>query len=204
MKCLAIHATKNTHKPDATGAFIPEAIRFQRMHGGAREGFDNKLDKHRCRLEVQSILSRHSELDVIAFFGHGHRNALQSGHDMATVDALAGAIAKASNPRVIVYLAACSTAKEISVARGAFADALREALTKRGKSGHVDAHTTAGHSTWNPNVQRFDMGDAFTETVGDWIVSPDDRLWRPWVRALKGDLRLRYPLMTRDEIRASL
>lgn len=204
MKALAIYASQNTTKPDATGAFIPESLHWQRMHGGAREGYKNKLGAVACRREVEGILAKHSGIDALAFFNHGYRDGMQTGHHIPHVGALADAIAKACAPRVVIYLAACSTAKQRTVALGGFADALRDALTARGVAGHIDAHTTAGHTTRNPHVQRFAMGAPVGDIAGDWIVAPGDPLWRKWVAALKGDLRLRYPLMTREEIRASL
>lgn len=202
MKVLALHATRNTSKPDATGAFIPEATLFTRMHGGVCAGFDNKLDPARCRADVESKIAACVGLDAIALFCHGHRDSMQTGHKLAHVNALADVIARASASRVVVALYACSTAKEITIGRGGFADALRDALSLRGKSGHVDAHTTAGHATRNPNVQRFDMGEDARETVGDWIVDPRSPEWRKWVRELKGDLRFQFPFMSTDEIRA--
>lgn len=208
MKSLAIHATRNTTKPDATGAFVPEAKAFAKVHGAELAGYDNKLDVGRRRAAVRSILRARSSVQLLAFFGHGYRDGMQTGHHMPHVEDLADDIAYACAPRydrLVVYLAACSTARQLDVARGGFADALRDALSARGIAGHIDAHTTAGHTTRNPHVQRFEMGAPPDELAGDWIVAPDDPLWRAWVRALKsGNLRLRFPLMSRDEIRAEL
>jgi hypothetical protein len=218
MKAIAIHATRNTHgKSDATGAFVPEAVAFQKHYACYREGFDNTLPEALRRARVESILGAHRGLDLVALFCHGYRRGLQTEHDMQTVGALADANAAASAERVVVALYACSTAHELAVGRGGFADALRDALTARGKTGHVDAHTTAAHTVWNPMVQRFDMGDALSETVGDWIVKPattekGKRVaaapeWRSWTRRLRADgdvLCYRFPLMNRDEILAEL
>jgi hypothetical protein len=205
MKALAIHATRNKPpKSDATGAFVPEAVRFQKFYACHREGFDNTLTPPKRRAAVHAILGKHRELELVAFFCHGLRRSLQTGHDLGTVNELADAIAAASGPRIVVALYACSTAHELTVTRGGFADALRDALTVRGKAGHADAHTTAGHATSNPMVQRFDMGDPASEVVGDWLVPPGP-LWKTWRTRLKAtDLRLRFPMMTSEQVRAEL
>lgn len=215
MRALALHATKNTTKPDASGAFVPEAINFARFHACYREGFDNLLPDHERREHVHGILSRFCDLEMIAIFGHGLRRSLQTGHDMQTVNELARAIANASGPRVVVVLYACSTAAKIAVERGGFADALRDALTVLGKAGHVDAHTIAAHTTRNPYLQRFDMGDPASELVGDWLVAPPSKVrgkrvpadpkWGAWRVGLKQTtLRFRFPMMTAGEIRREL
>lgn len=205
MKALALHATRNTTKPDASGAFIPEAVAYTKFHACHREGFDNKLPAADCRKQVESILGRYRDLDAVAFFCHGYRRGLQTEHSIATVGALADAIALATAPAVAVTLYACSTAGLLSVTKGGFADALRDALTARGKTGHVDAHTVAGHCVWVPFVQRFAMGEPNAEIVGDWLVAPRSPEWRKWRNRLRADgdtLCYRYPFMTADEIRA--
>ena len=152
------------------------------------------------RKDVATILSTQRDLELIAFFCHGLRRSLQTGHDLGTVNELADAIAAASGPRVTVALYACSTAHELTVTRGGFADALRDALTARGKAGHVDAHTTAGHATTNPMVQRFDMQANVGDITAPWIVEPRTELWAGWQRALRGPLRLEFPLLDAEAI----
>jgi hypothetical protein len=213
VKAIAIHATRNAQgKKDATGAFVPEAIAFQKhwiAQGAAcaKFGFDNTQRLPARRAAVEAIFATQSGLELVAFFCHGLRRSLQTGHDLATVRALAEAIAKASGPRVCVVLYACSTAHEVNVERGGFADALRDELARLGKTGWVDAHTTAGHSTENPHVQRFDICPCeIDEVKGDWLV-PKGPLWREWVRALdvnaKG-LRFRFPTMPADAVRTEV
>lgn len=204
-RALAIHASRNTgSKSDASGAFVPEAVRFQKFYACHREGFDNTLVLPARRKAVHAILGKHRDLELVAFFCHGLRRSLQTGHDIGTVGELADAIAAASGPRVVVALYACSTAHELTVTRGGFADALRDALTARGKDGHVDAHTLAGHATSNPFVQRFDMGEPASEVVGDWLVPPGP-LWKAWRTRLKAtDLRLRFPMMPTQAVQAEL
>jgi hypothetical protein len=204
-RALALHATRNVaSKSDASGAFVPEAVRFAKLYASHREGFDNSLALPKRRAAVHAALGRYRDLELIAFFCHGLRRSLQTGHDVASVGELADAVADASGPRVVVVLYACSTAHALSVARGGFADALRDALTARGKSGHVDAHTSAGHTVSNPFVQRFDMGDPVSEIVGDWVVPPGP-LWKTWrTRMQATDLRFRFPMMASEQVRAAM
>lgn len=205
-RALAIHATKNTTKPDASGAFIPCAVSFQKHYACYREGFDNKLAPPKRREAVQAILRKYSDLELVAFFGHGLRRSLQSGHDLTNVKALAEAIAAATGPRVVVVLFACSTAGQLTVKRGGFADALRDELARLGKTGHVDAHTTPGHAVSNPYVQRFDIAPhEIEEIAGDWLVPRTEPLWSRWRTRLKAtDIRHRFPTMSAADVHAEL
>jgi hypothetical protein len=197
MRALAIYATKNTGgKSDATGAFIPEAIHFQRHHKCNRVGFDNLLGGAKRAASVEAAIRDHRDLECVAIFCHGLRRSLQTGHDMASVGRLAAAIADASGPHVIVVLYACST----GALDNGFAGVLRDELAARGKTGHVDAHTNAAHTTRNPFVRRFIMG----ENDGDWVVEPQSKPWKAWRTALTRDLRFRFPCMTIEQVRAEL
>jgi hypothetical protein len=197
MTALALHSTRNTGgKSDATGAFVPEAVHFSRHYACHREGFDNTLGAPQRRASVEATIRKHRDLDMVAIFGHGLRRSLQTGHDMATVDNLAAAIADATGPNVAVVLYACSTGGS----ENGFASALRNALHARGKTGHVDAHTQAGHCCRLPYVRRFIIG----ETDSDWVVVPGSPEWARWRTGLTRDLRFRFPAMTIEQIRAEL
>jgi hypothetical protein len=202
VKALAINATQNTAgKSDATGAFVPEAIAFQKhwiAQGAAcaRFGYDNRRKPGEKRAEVETILSTQRGLDLIAFFGHGLRRSMQTGHDMASVGALATIITNASAPHVVVVLYACSTGATDT----GFAAALRNELNARGKTGHVDSHANPGHTTQNPFVRRFVMG----EREGHWIVEPQSPTWRSWRASLKGDMRFRFPTMADGSVHAEI
>jgi hypothetical protein len=195
---LAISATINTHgKSDATGAFVPESVHFAKHHACHREGFDNRLGAPARRKQVEGILGKHKGLDLVALFCHGLRRSLQTGHDMATVDALADAISRASTKRVVVALYACST----GATDNGFAAALRNGLRARGHEGTVYAHDRAGHTTRLPYVRAFVMG----EDGSDWVVDPADKpMFARWRTELTRDLRFRYPRMTVEQVRAEL
>jgi hypothetical protein len=208
MRALAIYATKNTGtKHDSTGAFAPESLAFQKHYACYRVGFDNTLGAPKRTAFVEETLRAHRDLEMVAFFCHGLRRSLQTGHDMATVGRLASAIAEASGPRVIVALYACSTGAATLVGHqgqetreNGFAAALRNALHALGKTGHVDAHTNAAHTTRNPYVRRFMMG----ETGADFIVEPSSPSWKRWRTELTRDLRFRFPALTVEQVRAEV
>lgn len=192
MKALALHVTRDTPgKKDATGAFIPEAKAFARLHACERVGAD-------FREQVEAALAARRDLEAVAFFCHGLRRELRVGYSTMHrgVERLADAIASATGPHIVMPLYACSTGASDT----GFAALLAQALYERGKTGHVDAHTTAAHTTRNPHVRRFELGAA----RGAWLVEPGSTDWRRWVEALRGDLRFRFPFMTADDVRAEV
>jgi hypothetical protein len=194
---------------DVTGAFLPEARAFRARHGGVIHRFDNrKPPTHRRVAIVEGLNSGPLVTPVrsVAFYCHGLARSIQAGFDLDSIAVLAKAIRNVSTEDVVVSLYACSTAsgliRQAPGGDGGFADRLRDRLVEAGaRHCRVVAHYTAGHATRNPHV-RFFEGPG---NVGG--VAPVDRaddLWRRWTHALKGDLRLDFPFMSIDEIRAHL
>ena len=217
MRALIILPQHNSHgKKDVTGAFEPEAFAFAKAREAAGWhcnifAFDNAASKPARRKQVESVIWEHEPdalWDLVAFFCHGYTTGMQTGHDLATVDSLAECIALRSSDTVLVPLYACDTAdtraRKATGGDGGFADALRDALSVRGKHGHVDAHTTTAHTTKNPHVRRFHMDGTGAAAGAGWLVDPKGPHWRAWRAALKGDMRFRFPLLTADEIAAAL
>lgn len=213
MRALILHPLHNTAgKRDATGAFIPEARAYANGELGSRAdvvlaGFDNSASKLARRRQVEAAIRNAGPIQHFALFGHGLARGLQTGHDLATVSTLADALAASCGPsrRLVVTLYACDAADGKGPGGdGGFADALRDALSERGVTGHVDAHVTTGHTTRNPYVRRFWCDGAAAGTGGDWLVAPGSPKWRKWVAALKGDMRFRFPWLTPAEIDAAL
>lgn len=219
MRALIIHAGHNTTKPDATGAFIPEAKAYAKWL--ASQGwtvechpFDNRAEKPARRREVEGYIDNGAGLwDHIAFFGHGLKTSIQSGHTVDHVETLAALLSFHCAPHVRITLYACDAARDGDRDKrddvndsvggdGGFADVLRDALYARGMTGHVDAHAKPGHATKNPHIRRFDIDE---HTAGDgWLVAPGSPKWRAWIRSLKGDMRFRFPWLTPAEIDAAL
>lgn len=210
-------------KRDVTGAFLPEAKRFAKLHGilGAHVvSFDNTATKSARRKEVEALIWETSSdlYDVVAVFCHGTRRELQTGHSTTTMQGLAEVIAMRSVPEVRVPLYCCSTGSVGGEDErqpgpggdGGPADVLRDWLSTEGCSGGwVDGHTTVAHTTKNPHVRRFytvgnRTGDKVDVAGGDWLVAPGSPEWRRWVAALKTDMRFRFPTLSVAEIRGAL
>jgi len=207
-------------KKDATGAFRPEATVFAERHGVPREQvvwIDNHLSKPAMRAEVLAEIAKvktaSGALEALACFCHGWKTGIQFGFDKTTVGVLAEVLVGVRDIRVPLY--ACSTAQgaggDDSTAiggDGGFADLLRDALCQAGAVDcQVDAHTTAGHTSKNPFVRRFQgMGSQLGGTGGFFIVSPSQKqLFAKWRRALANtDLRRDFPFMTVAEIHAAI
>lgn len=198
-------------KRDATGAFHPEAQAFAKLTGADVVLVDNDTPAISRREAVLDAIREHNPGQV-AFFCHGWTTGIQFGfgvqHTLLLAETITGGWA-GTDPRVVLY--ACLTAADGKTpgagGDGGFADEFRDALCRAGATWcRVDAHTTAGHTTRNPYVRRFEgQGSAVGGTGGQWIVAPKSPLWKPWVRALREtDLRYRFPSMSVAEIHAEL
>lgn len=212
-------------RKDVTGAFFPEAQAFtayRKAEGGVSaelRQFDNRAAKWRCRREVEGILDAAPyPLSVVAFFCHGFRRGLQTGHTTWSVNRLAAAIARNSTASARVALFACDTARDGDAQRsddtkpgpggeGGFADKLRDALIAHGmRGGTVDAHPVTAHTTKAPYVRRFYVEPEAQHHGGEWIVAPGSELWQAWRRKLRQDRRFRlsFPLMSTAAVRAAV
>lgn len=221
---IAFAPAFDTHgRHDATGAFQPEARAFLK-HNGAEAGLfliSNRNTEDAMRKQVLGVLSDASaaggdEYPTIAFFCHGLGRKIQFGFDVRNVDQLAAAMKGlkgwALHARVVLY--ACNTGMASKKEQyepvggdGGFADALRDAMCRADLVwARVDAHTTAGHTTRNPYVRRFEgMGSPVGGVGGYMLVAPGTKLWPKWRKALR-DTNLRYdvPLMSVSEIHERL
>jgi hypothetical protein len=210
-------------KADATGAFQPEAQAFARHHGVPKNQVvyvDNTLSKREMRQTVLGVVAAFRQgasggkpPDAVAFFCHGQGKRIQFGFDTTNVADLAKAMTGIVAPRVALY--ACNTGKASDAEAlaafggdGGFADALRDALCQAGATEcQVDAHTTAGHTTMNPNVRRFQgMGSPVGGVGGFYIVHPKQKnLWKKWRTVLREtNLRFDFPFMSVAEIHKAL
>jgi hypothetical protein len=186
MKCLVIATGYNrsginpkTGKPwqDATGAFLPEAAAFIKIHGGSRLELVSPQTPAKRRLLVESAIRGEPGLDVLSIFGHGVSNGLlATGHMMAQSFELALAIRDVRAKTVIFY--ACSTA----AGRRGFADYVADSLP----GVNLWAHTSAGHASWNPNTQL-----AGGPNGGDMVVRKSEPLWKRWVARMHDDRTFR-------------
>jgi hypothetical protein len=221
---LFVSSVNSKGRKDASGAFVPEARNFAKYHGVPESNFirvDCVRKKAAERAEaVRTELVKRREggkLRAIAFFGHGWPSGIQFGYNIKNCYAFANLIASCSSDDVKIGLFACLAAensirdtkrKKIGPATdGGFADRLRDALVGCGvKSGWIDGHKTAGHTTWNPYVVRFlceDVDDPEYGAVGGgWIVEPGSKYWKRWVSALRSNTRnLRWNYFLEEELR---
>ncbi len=219
MKALVIAPQHNTPgKRDATGAFLPEARGFCVAHGlpsAQVRLFNNMMPMAARATQVLEWIKQEQpdSIDTVALFGHGWKDGIQLGFRIDNVRRLAQALADVCtlSPRIILYC--CDTARDGDDARaddllpapggeGGFADGLRDALGHCGIGATIYAHSTAGHTSTNPYVRRF---DADAMGGGHYLIRPYSELWAPWARALQTtSLRFRFAFMAQAGIEQEL
>lgn len=212
-RVLLLLPDRNTEgRGDWSGAFKVEAGRTAALYQVPPEMIV-QIDVSRPRRErldqVLAVLGRCAELDRADFYCHGWTGGIQLGASSKDAPELARALARAARPDLAVALYACSSGASpeghpaAPGGEGGFADALRDALVAEGLTGcHVDAHTVVGHCCRNPYVRRFSSG---TKLGGAWLVDPAEVAFGLWRQRLhETDLRLRYPLMSPQAIRAEV
>lgn len=214
---------------DVGGAFMPESYYFSyynfaplestyivnngecaNIHGRIKNPVSYTQRKETV-LNVLDSLPENQPKEVIAFFCHGWPTGIQFGFQTDTgvsyrnrsisdVDALAEAIARIATADVKIILYACSAGADDN----SFAAQLRDRLVESRPLCRIDAHKTRGHSTQNPQVNRFESPAG---SSGQMIVSPSDgELWRKWSNILHhpfeqhSTLLWKYSQMTIPEI----
>jgi hypothetical protein len=227
MKTLIIMGSSNTPgRKDYTGAFLPEATAYQKVHGQADDiiHFDNQLPFSKRYADLAKKLHQLPTqfYDRIVVFCHGWADGIQAGVTRKSVSKLLTEFEDLYTDGALhVVLFCCSTGDDDddddeqgagtqlrddgNLGEGSFADVWRDELCKHGSTNcRVVAHRTAGHTTKNPNVIIFDGNFSPTGGIGGVMpISPagDKKLWRTWVQMLKTDFRFRFPYMTTVEIR---
>lgn len=211
MNILSIAPMHNTgNKKDATGAFIPEAKAFNKFHADSFDTFgpvliDNKQSKAKMRADVVSAIEKYQP-EMLAVFCHGWKTGIQFGFDRKNLVEMVTAF-PSNNIAPLVCIYGCLTADgDAPGGDGGFADVLRDAFCEIGfRNCQVDAHETAGHTTRNPFVRRFEGKGSSTGGVGGYyLVQPKSKPWGAWQKALKGDLRFNFPFMYVEVIHEGL
>lgn len=213
---LAFAPKHNSHgRRDASHAFIPEAKAFCMLHGAAPPIlFDNEQAfLARCAFVRGRIEAcEPGALETLALFCHGWKDGLQVGVRIGSVRPFVDSLSKVAAPQLRIILYCCDTARDADDDRvddtkpgpggdGGFADKLRDECRIAGVSATVYAHTTAGHTTRNPRVRRFDPDEM---AGGHWVIEPYGPMWGRWRKALRGDLRFRFPFLSELAIAAEL
>lgn len=219
MRALVFAPMHNSDgKRDATGAFIPEARGFclhhKLMPDHVVKLFNNYLPMEARAVQVTLWIRRAvpRSVDTVALFGHGWKEGIQHGFRLGDAARLAQALSEVCTKTPTIILYCCDTGRDDDAERdddkqaapggdGGFADKLRDELGRRAIAATIYAHTTAGHTTCNPWVRRFDPGEM---CGGHYVISRQSDLWQDWCRALRGTLRFRFPFMTTEEIEREL
>lgn len=209
----------NKHgRHDATGAFIPEARDFCKLHG-IKRGFyyvNNHEEPMEMRQHVYGVLDsfQMNSMEALVMFCHGWRSGIQFGIGNEHLYAISLRIKRAAvtnGLKIVLY--ACDTARDMDADReddrndfvggdGGFADRLRDVMNAAGCPTTVYAHSTEGHTTRNPYFRVFLPDET---NGGKFIVAPKSALWQKWCRQMRDtDLRFRVPFMTQDQVREEL
>lgn len=158
---------RNTSSNDFTGAFQPESQRYASHFRDAGETVTVSTvpisaQRHTMRESVNLLLSRASgQIDTLVFMCHGWPDGIQLGYHREDCASLAQTIAAtcAESPLIVLYC--CSTGSDVLGGAGSsFAGVLRDQCRALGRYATVFAHTTAGHTTRNPNIRLFHGWDA--------------------------------------------
>jgi hypothetical protein len=189
--------------------------------------FDNTLDFDARRRTLLKKIEKLrgadvSGLDCLAIFCHGWSTGIQAGITTKKIPAFLAALSCVykidDGLRVLLYC--CSTGADDddsadeapglgdglsgqNLGDGSFADAFRDELCKLGAIDcRVVAHTTAGHTTQNPNVIIFEGNASPIGGVGGYmpVTKGHGKLWKTWVNELKTDYRFEYPFDSLGDI----
>ena len=218
MNILVLHASENTgNVNDATGAFIPEAINFNKHRTSKGDvvqvfPFKNTAAPAKRFEEVLKLIEGANPFDAFVYLGHGLRNALPSaGVTQANRKKLTDLLVKKSKSKKKLYvtLFACSTAETTTGqpgGEGGFADKVRDDLVEAGfTEGWIDAHPVPGHATQNSLVKRFYLSKEEAAKGGNYIVAPGSPEFKKWKTKLNSKwrddpFRFDFPFLTTTEI----
>lgn len=204
MKTLAICTTKNKIGRHDGDEFKRECDRFCKIHNGQALYYRREFPGRRrqlCETFLRSAGKLGGPVDAVAFFGHGGASQLYcTGHARRHIPQLAEALRSCLrlDRQVYVLLYACLTGKGFG-----FADSLDVALEGRGINVRTIAHTTAGHTTWNPSTE--DSGEG-PKSKGIDLIPRDSHLYQRWRQRLHDDqdFRLSFWAMTHGQLLAEL
>jgi hypothetical protein len=216
-RCVIFTPDRNEKRADFTGAFKPEADAFAELHGISKDqihrvNISEPMSKRAAH--VLSVIAA-TKPQVVVFFCHGYANGIQLGFQSPTYrratkdtkrdfNALLDLLATTPNVSVILYC--CSTGddpdgdEDSAPGSGddSFADLIRDGLCARGAvSNRVFAHTTAGHTTRNPNIKFYEgMGSPLGGVGASLVARVGTPAFRKLAAGLKTDLRFRIGFMS--------
>lgn len=221
MNILVVHASKDTDKPDASAAFIPESINFTKHRESLGDvvqniGFDNSLSQTKRFQEFLKLIDGANNFDAFVYIGHGLRTGLPScGTTMSNRKQLTDLLFKKSKSKtkLFVTLFACSAAETMTKqldGEGGMADKIRDDLVALGMTGAwCDAHPVPGHTTQNSLVKRFYINNEQKDHGAQYLIapgSPEFSVWRKKLNSKWRDdpFRFDFPYMSSTEIHTEL
>lgn len=204
MKALVFFTSTNRKgRKDATGAFIPEAKAFAKIHGVPKRDLiavpqDIPLWDRRwiVRKALQKRAGVATAYDAVIYLGHGTPTSLPGlGLRQNNLAWFADGVAGLIGWKGVLVLYACSAGKGFGVA-----DRIDVELADRGfKEVRTVAHLTPGHASWNPYAEYSGEGPT---SRGVPIIAKGSKVWQRWISALRNNqwFRLSFPFMTQSEI----
>lgn len=204
---IVITPDRNVHSTDFKGAFEPESLTFMQVVPGRHKliKFDASKGMPTRQRQVFDELEacKGADYSGVACFCHGWHNGIQAGIRTADIPQFVRLICAATKNGVdakdVLYvpLYCCSTAASTDTPEaasetggdGGFADTLRDVFCAQSKPWvRVYAHTTAGHTTRNPQARVFEgKGSPIGMVGGEALVRqppPKNPLWPIWRDAL--------------------
>jgi hypothetical protein len=131
--------------------FLREATGFNRSHNGTIIPIPAHLAAKQRRMSLNLLMMADAEangrIGMLGIFCHGWTTGLQTGHSLDSAIELAGTLHAVCTPDVRIFAAACSAGVR-------FLPQLHELMGNLGMSPTIWGHTTAGHTTRNPNLIR--------------------------------------------------
>lgn len=190
MTVLAIAPSDTTpNMYDDSDEFQARAREFVDYHKGKLEIFDSKAQMKARKKEVLEFLENaNSKIISLAFFCHGWATSgtgsgIQAGFRSADVPELAEALQRFKNLKTIC-LYCCSCAAGYRNGEKSIAAKISDTTDLT-----TWAHSTKGHTTYNPNVIVYEPGSI----GGYYPVSRTSDKWQEWIKALKAGQWLRFP-----------
>lgn len=206
MRHLILYVNKNTEGKRDGAEFEREAIKYASYHNAL--GHEVMLSAVPCDLpasqrpkavenNVRQIASRHKErrFDVLAYFGHGTERWIQTGHVIGRIDGLVRLLEEVLTPTAILWFAACKTAAHNPRPVNGDTRGFLEKLVHRCDTQSIRAwgHTTAGHTTRNPNLACVNLQNYSTPS-SEQLKILKKHLWLP-----TSPLRFQIPLCSSIE-----
>jgi hypothetical protein len=205
MRHLILYSAVNTGGKHDGDEFTREARAYAQFHADRGDGctlvaIPQLPALQRPAAVERALLEAHREglgepFDVLALFSHGTERWIQTGHTLARVQGLAATLARVLSPLPVLWWAACRTAganplqaRAGELPSGGILQQLVMRLDEHQILAIAWGHTTAGHTSRNPNLALIIRDETIRATNAERFVLQRE-LWKD-----DSDLRFRIPL----------